>query len=242
MRIDAATHGRCLLAGAAMALVALLAGCGTRTFRVDAVKNPEVAPSGEAFVVANANPEREDADPLVKDAAAYVKTALSSKGMYEAPDGVPANMVVEVDFGSEAPKREVVRESEPMYRTVREPGYYVTETYVDDKGQTRTITRYVPGPERQEFAGWQDRYYEIVTYPKYLRITAREAPVDGDDGPPRELWSVYVTNEDSEGSMEKTLPLLVAAAMDAVDQNSSSERTVTLGEDDERVVFIKRGM
>lgn len=228
----------------AILAVALAAssGCSTRTFRVDAVKNPDVAASGEAYVIANANPEREDTDPLVRDAAAYVKTALSSKGMYEAPEGVPPQMVVEVDFGSEAPKREILSDFEPVYRTVREPGYYVTETYTDDKGNVRTITRYIPGEVREVMVGWREFQYEIVTYPKYLRITAREAPVEGDDRPPRELWSVYVTNEDSEDSMPASLPLLVAAAMDAIDQNGSSQRTVTLSEKDDRVIFVRQGM
>jgi len=224
------------------ALAAFASGCSSRSFRVDAVKNPELAARGDAYAIANANPERMDTDPLVREAAGYVKTALSAKGMFEAGEGVPADVVVEVDFGAEAPKREIVRETQPVYRTVREPGYYVTESYTDAKGNTRTITRYVPGEEREEFAGWREIVFEFVTYPKYLRITAREAPIEGDDRPPRELWSVYVTNEDSEKDLEKTLPLLVAAAMDAVGQETASERTITLDDEDERVVFVKRGM
>lgn len=209
---------------------------------MDAIKSPDVSASGAAFEIVNANPEREDTDPLVGKAADYVKTAMSSKGMYEAPEGLPANVSVEVDFGNEAPKRELVRFEEPVYRMIREPGYYVTDTYTDDKGNTRTITRYIPGEMREVFVGWRDRSYEVVIHPKYLRITAREVPEEGNDRPPRELWSVYVTNEDEEESMDKSLPMLVAAAMDAIDQNGSSERTVRLDDDDDRVVFIKRGM
>lgn len=220
----------------------LASGCTMRTFQVDAIKSPDVVASGMAYQVINGNPERDDTDAVVKKAAEYVKTALSSKGMYEAPDNVSPNITVEVDFGGEAPRTEVIRFEEPAYRRVREPGTYVTETYTDDKGNVRTVTRYIPGAEYEVFDGWRERYVTITVYPKYLRITAREVPADGDDRPPRELWSVYVTNEDQEKSIEESLPLLVAAGMDAIDQNTSSERTVVLGESDERVTFIKRGM
>ena len=227
-----------------MAVGAIMAtsGCSTRTFRVDAIKDPEIQARGEAYVIANANPERDDADPVVRTAAAYVKTALSSKGLYEAPEGVSPATVVEVDFGAEAPKRELVRALEPVYRTVREPGAYVTESYVDDQGNTRTVTRYVPGMARTVMAGWREVRYESITHPKYLRITAREVPAEGDDRPPRELWSVYVTHDDTDAGIAASLPYLVAAAMDAIDQNASSQRTVTLRDKDERVAFIRRGI
>lgn len=230
------------LAAAVVGAGALATGCTLQTYKIDAIKSADVGASGGAFVMVNGNPERDDTDALVKKAAAYVKTALSSKGMYEAPDKVPPNITVEVDFGGEAPRREVVHFDEPVSRRVREPGTYVTETYVDEKGNTRTITRYIPGAEYEVFEGWRERTVTITVYPKYLRITAREVPPEGDDRPPRELWSVYVTNEDQDGNLEKSLPLLVAAAMDSIDQNTSSERTIRMGEGDERVTFIKRGM
>lgn len=227
-----------------VALIGMLAsvGCATRTFTVDAVKSDDVTASGDGFVVVNGNPERDDDDAMVRAAADYVRTALSSKGKYEAPANVDPHIVVEVDFGSEAPKSEVIEHQEAIYRTVRSPGTYVTETYTDENGKTRTVVRYIPGEEREEFAGWQTHRIVLTVYPKYLRITARSVPEEGDDGPPRELWSVYVTNEDGEQSMSETLPLLVAAAMDAMDQNASSKRTISLDPDDERVVFVKRGM
>lgn len=242
MRFRVSFGRRFPLAVVSAFLLVLMTGCTTRTFRVDAIKNPDVAASGMAFEVENANPELEDSDPRVKRAADYVRTALSAKGLYEAPEAVPADMKVEVDFGSEAPKREIVRHEEPVYRLIREPGYFVTETYVDEQGRTRTIRRYVPGEEREVFIGWREVIFVVMVYPKYLRITAREVPADGSDHVPRELWSVYVTNEDDEKDMEKSLPMLVAAAMDAIDQNASSQRTVTMKEDDDRVVFIKKGM
>lgn len=237
------TPGQVMLMAFVLLLVlALQAGCTLRTFRVDAIKSPDVAASGMAFQIVNGNPERMDADPMVKQAAGYVTTALSAKGMFEAPDNVAPNMTVEVDFGTEAPKREILEYSEAVYRTERSPGYTVYEAVTDEKGVTRMIPRYVPGEVREVFTGWETRSYTITIYPKYLRITAREVPAEGDDRPPRELWSVYVTNEDMEDDIEKTLPMLVAAAMDVVDQNASSQRTITMSEKDDRVVFIKSGM
>jgi hypothetical protein len=225
-----------------LALLTGLAGCTSYRFTVDAVRNPDAPSHGPAYEVINGNPERDPEDPLVQRANGYVKTALSSKGLYEAPEGTAPNMTVEVDFGTEPPKQEVRTWMEPVYRTI--PGERRTYTYTvtDEKGNTRTVTETVQDPPRQVLAGWREIREVYTLYPKYLRVTAHETPDQAGDRPPRELWSIYVTNEDENSDLEEYLPIMVAAAMDSVDQNSTSARQVVLTKDDERVTFVKRGL
>ena len=78
----------------------------------------------------------------------------------------------------------------------------------------------------------------ITVYEKFLRLTARS----GHDRRRRELWSVYVTNEDSGKDRDTYLLLLVSAAMDALGENAPRAHQVVLTVDDQRVGFVARGM
>lgn len=232
--------GRVLLAGAVSTFV--FTGCTTYRFTVDAVRHPDLPPAGPAYEVVTSNPEIDPDAPIARRAEGYVKTALSSKGLYEAPEGTAPNMQVEVDFGMDPPRREVRTHMEPVYRIV--PGERRTYSYTvtDENGKTRVVTEVVQDPPREVLVGWREIQDIYILYPKYLRITARETPDQAGDRPPRELWSIYVTNEDEGKDLEQYLPLMVSAAMDSIGQDSTSEKKVVLSNDDERVVFVKRGM
>ncbi len=222
--------------------LALSAGCATRTFEVDAIKSAEVTADGDAFRIVNGNPARSDADVLVQTAITHVKTALSAKGMFEAPEKVPANMVVDVDFGTKAPRKMTVRRRVPAETRAPEPAHYATETAYDKDGGSRTTMRYVPADSLATSDDWREVTETKIVYPKFLSITAREARARDGCRAPRELWNVTVTNEDTEESLETSLPLMVAAAMDAIDHNDPTPRKVKLREGDNRVTFVRRGL
>ena len=226
----------------ALSAACVLAGCASYSFKVDAVKGMESASGGQSYRVVNDNPDLPDDAPAVLKATDYVRTALSSKGLYEAPGGIPPEMIVEVDFGIEAPRVEERTYSVPVYRTVKLPDRIITYSETDSDGKTRIVKERIPGETEEIVVGWQDCVRTEVVSPKYLRITARESPEQAGEHPPRELWSIYVTNEDGSDNLDEYLPLLVSAAMDSIDQNSSSAKTVVLSESDDRVTFVKRGM
>ena len=228
----------------ALGSAAVLSGCATTyRFKVDAVKNQELPEDQHSYKVVSASPEMDEEDLRFKEAQQYVKTALSSKGMYQAPDGSDPEMVVEVDFGMEEPRTKYYTVSEPIYAMVGGGARTVMVPVVDPV--TKKI-RYVPqvvyDPPTRELIGFQDRVVTVTVYEKYLRITARESPDEAGDRPPRELWSVYVVNEDGSDDLRKYVPLMVSAAMDSINENSSSKKEVVLKEDDERITFVKAGM
>lgn len=222
----------------------LLAGCGsTYRFKVDAVKNPDIGEEKKSYRIVSGNPEMDSEDLRFKEAENYVKTALSSKGMYEAPPETEAEMVIEVDFGMEEPRTEMRTISVPIYVTVRSPPRLVKVQVRDPKtGQTRWVEMMVEDPPQQQLAGFEERIVTVTVYEKYIRITAREASGGDGDRPPREIWSVYVKNEDENDNLREYVPLMVSAAMDSVDENSSSAKEVVLNDSDERVTFVKKGM
>lgn len=222
----------------------MLAGCGsTYRFKVDAVKNPDIAEEKKSYRLVSGNPEMDGEDLRFKEAAKYVETALSSKGMYEAPPGTEADMVIEVDFGMEEPRTEMRTISVPIYISVRSPPRLVKVQVRDPKtGEVRWVEMMVEDPPQQQLAGFEERIITVTVYEKYIRITAREASGGEGDRPPREIWSVYVKNEDESDNLREYVPLMVSAAMDSVDENSSSAKEVVLNDNDERVTFVKKGM
>jgi hypothetical protein len=229
-----------------LGLAVLFGGCATTyRFKVDAVKNEESPAEEEkkSFSVVSANPEMDEEDLRFQEAKQYVKTALSSKGMYEAPEGTEADTVIEVDFGMEEPRTKFYTVSEPVYAVV---GGGTRTVMVPVRDPTTNRVVYVPqvvyDPPQRELIGFQDRVVTVTVYEKYIRVTARETQEEAGDRPPRELWSVYVTNEDESDDIRKYVPLMVSAAMDSMDENTTSQKEIVLKQDDERVVFVKKGM
>lgn len=229
-----------------LGLASLMGGCATTyRFKVDAVKNadPQVTEEKQSFRIISANPEMDEEDLRFKEAKQYVKTALSSKGMYESPGNSDAEMVIEVDFGMEEPRTKFYTVSEPVYAVV---GGGTRTIMVPVRDPVTNRISYVPqvvyDPPQRELVGFQDRVVTVTVYEKYIRVTSRETPEEAGDRPPRELWSVYVTNEDESDDIRKYVPLMISAAMDSMDQNTSSQKEIVLTQEDERVKFVKTGM
>lgn len=223
--------------------VLLLSGCAsTYRFKVDSIKNNDIPEGVNSYRIASANPEMSENDLRFKEAASYVKTALSSKGMYEAPEGTEPDMHIEIDFGMEEPRITYHTMSEPVYVTKAGATRTILVPVRDKDGKIRMVAQVVHDPPTQELVGFADRVITVTVYEKYMRITARETPDETGDRPPRELWSVYISNEDESDDLREYVPLMVSASMDSINQNSSQQTEVVLKKDDDRVVFINQGM
>jgi hypothetical protein len=228
---------------APVGLLLVVCGCATSyRFKVDAIKNQEIAEENTSFRVVSASPEMDEEDLRFKETSSYVKTALSSKGMYEAPPGTDAQMNIELDYGIEEPKVKFITISEPVYALVGGGTRTIVIPVTDKNGNTTYVTQVVYDPPQRELIGFKDRVITVQVYEKYLRITARESADQAGDRPPRELWSVYVSNEDENDDLREYVPLMVSAAMDSINQNATTQKEVVLRDSDERVVFVKKGM
>ena len=159
----------CLWAGV---LIALLSGCVTGTeVKVDSLAKPNAEPA-VSYEIKNKNPLVADDSLRYKEAAGFVKTALSGKGLYEAPPGVKPDMVVDLDYGISPPisKRETV--SEPVYINV--PGQVRTERVqvgTDSQGRPIYQTITVQDPPTTEFAGFREW---IGKHPEKVKMSKDE--------------------------------------------------------------------
>ncbi|MEO6246594.1 MAG: hypothetical protein ABIQ12_14290 [Opitutaceae bacterium] len=221
----------------------LLAGCATtHELKVDSLAKAGAEPA-ISYEIKNKNPLVADDSLRYKEAADYVKTALSGKGMYEAPANTKPDMVVDLDYGVGPPqmKREMV--SEPIYITL--PGQIRTERVqvgTDSQGRPVYQTVTVQDPPRTEFAGFREYYVTVVVYEKYLKLSARENKEAAEGRPPSEIWTVDVTSEGENRDIRKSLPVLVAASIDYIGTDTQGQKSIRIKDSSSDIAFVKKGM
>ena len=220
-----------------------LAGCATtHEVKVDSLAKPK-AENAISYEIKNKNPLVADDSLRYKEAANLVKTALSGKGMYEAPPNTKADVVVDLDYGVGPPQMKKETVSEPVYITI--PGQIRTERVqvgTDSQGRPIYQTITVQDPPTTEFAGFREYIITVVVYEKYLKLSAREnaEPVEG--RPAQEVWTVDVTSEGESRDIRKNLPVLVAASIDFIGKDSQGQKTIRIKDTHSDIAFVKKGM
>ncbi len=76
----------------------LLMGCETtsRTFKVNAINNPEVEEGRSYRIVSSDINNVDEQDPQFQEVSEYVRNALSEKGFYETPNAEDAELVINI--------------------------------------------------------------------------------------------------------------------------------------------------
>lgn len=187
-------------------------GC-VRTYHVavDAINHPH-KPSGASYRF-NVAPTAAGADPRIQAIAlAAVKTALEGRGLFEAPEGVTPDMLLEIDYG-------VMR---PLPRS---PGGPPAAVFGSRSGTL--------------LGGWGG--VEIVRE-IYLKLSARQYIADSLRPRGEELWDIHVSVDASEAELEPALPVLASAAIDYLGENSHIRVLVPLRSDSPDITFIKDGV
>ena len=233
-----------------MALAVLSGGCSlsTYTVQVDAISRsappaPGVQP--QSYHIKSNNPNLDEDSLRYKEVAGYVKTALSGKGMYEAPPADHADMVIDLDFGMESPRVRFDTQVAPMVMLEHGDGvrYEIIPVYDPMGRQIGVRTVEVDGqPVREEMLQSEKSIRPVIVYEKFLKISARSNQEAVEGRPPPEVWSVNVSAEDESKELRKYLPILASATADYIGTNTKQEMPVKLKEDDEVVGFIRKGM
>ena len=226
-----------------LVLSALFAGCATtHTVKVDSLAKPK-AEDAISYEIRNRNPLVADDSLRYKEAAGYVKTALSGKGLYEAPPGVKPDVVVDLDYGVGPPQMRRETVSEPVYITI--PGQIRTERVqvgTDSQGRPIYQTVTVQDPPTTEFAGFREYQITVTIYEKYLKLSAKENKEQVEGRPAQELWTVDVISEGETRDIRKTLPVLAAASIEYIGKDSQGQTTVRIKDTASDIAFVKKRM
>lgn len=224
--------------------VLALAGCNsasTHRVKVDAISRPAPA-ERQSYKLKSKNPALGEENLRYREAAEFVRTALSGKGFYETPHESQADMIVELDYGLEKPRAKIEQVSVPVYAQVGGGVRYETVPVTDSRGNTSFRTVAVYDPPRSELIGYDEAPRQVVVHEKYLRITARENQHAAEGKPPAELWSVHASAEDESKDLRKYLPILASATVDYIGKDTGQQTVVRVNEKGEAVSFIRRGM
>ena len=232
-----------LLTAIAGVLVLLSAGCASSAYevKVDAITKPAPV-EAQSFKLKSKDPRLGEENLRYREAAEYVKTALSGKGLYEAVSEEKADMIVELDYGMDAPRSKIERVSVPVYAQVGGGVRYESVPVTDSRGNTSYRTVAVYEPPRSELVGYDNVPRQVTIYEKYLKITARENKAAVEGRPPAELWSIHASAEDESKDLRKYLPIMASATVDYIGQDSSNQKVVKVRADGPGVDFIRRGM
>jgi len=234
------------------AALGLFSGCTTSTYtvQVDAISQPkettaQAAPP-QSYYIHSKNPRLDESSLRYKEVSDYVKTALSAKGMYEAPKPESADVVIDIDYGMDAPRVKFETLSSPIM--VMSPDKFETHTVRHLERQSDGTFREVFSevqvlvPGTQEFAGMREEVTPLIVYEKYLKVSARENKETAEGKSPAEVWSVNVSAEDKSQELRKYIPILASATADYIGANTKEEKSVKIDEKDDAVKFIKKGM
>ena len=219
-------------------------GCSTSStykVKVDAITKP-VPNEVQSYKLKSKDPRLGEENLRYREAADFVRTALSGKGLYEAPSEDRADMIVELDYGMDAPRAKMERVSVPVYAQVGGGVRYDSVPVTDSRGNTSFRTVAVYEPPRNELVGYDDVPRMVTIYEKYLKITARENKSASEGRPPAELWSIHASAEDESKDLRKYLPIMASATVDYIGQDSSSQKVVKVRADGPGVGFIRKGL
>ncbi|MBI2815288.1 MAG: hypothetical protein HYX71_13515 [Opitutae bacterium] len=238
------------LAAMSLALSVFSGGCSTTyVVQVDAISQAaKVADSTpvampQSYEIRSNNPKMDESSLRYKEVTGYVKTALSGKGMYEAPRAVKADVVVDIDYGMDSPRVKFETISVPIYAPTGGGVRYGQVPVYDRNGRIvgyQTVA--LREPPRMEVVGYEDRVKPVVVYEKFLKISARANQESVEGRAPPEVWSVNVSAEDESKDLRKYLPILASATADYIGKNTKEQKPVKIKEDDEVVGFIKKGI
>jgi len=233
-----------LLIGAVSLSTLWLVGCsGGYKVKVDALAKPD-AENAIAYRIQSNNSKLNPNSLRHKEAEKFVRTALSGRGLYEAPKAELADIVVNIDYGISEPKLVLERRTEPIYRTLPGRTYTtVVQVGTDKNGNPIYATQTYQEPPSTEYVGDREYTVTVVNYEKYLRLAARENKTAGDNAPPSEIWTVDVSSEGESRDLRKHLPVLAAATIEYVGKDTVGQKTIRLKDDkDGAIAFVKKGM
>ncbi len=226
-----------------MAAVVFVAGCATSTeVKIDAIARPK-AEEAISYQIRSKNAALGDDSLRYKEAAGMVRTALSGKGLYEAPNPEKADLVVDLDYGVGPPQSKIETVAEPVYRVV--PGRITTQTVqvgTDRRGNPIYQTVTVQEPPTTEFDGYREYQVRVTVYEKYLRLSASENKPAAEGRPPTQLWSLDITSEGESKDVRKALPVLAAASIEYVGKDSQGQKTIKIKDNSSDIAFVKKGI
>jgi hypothetical protein len=209
----------------------VLAGCtSVYDVTVTATARDAVPTAATSFAIRDRTPAG-PGDLRRQEVASALRTALSSRGLYESPDPARADLVIEIAYGldpavvTSSPARPIAH-GKPML-----PGDLIG---APPAGVTRAVM------------GYDERIETETSRAKHVSICARrnraESDADSAASPEPDLWRVQVEIADASRDLRGHLPVLLSAAMGYFGTTTAGPVVVALRAADDAIHFVQRGL
>jgi hypothetical protein len=223
-------------------LVLAVSGCASRyDVRVDAIARVGAPLDGYAsYEIRPGNPRLAKDGTRYQDAANCIRTALAGHALFEAPAGTRPDLIVEIDYGMDAPRAKPETISVPIYgRGGPNETSRASNPALEDS-EPRAGRRADLQPQLRVVGHREETRYHVVRE-KYLVVRARENRAGGEGRPAQEVFDVRVAAEDESSDLRHHLPILAAAAMNKMGQTTDGTVGARLAADDPSAAFIRAG-
>ena len=195
--------------GIAVLLAVALSGCSaSRTFHIDSITNPEIGRD---------------------DIFAY---ALVSSDVELREDDLRFQEVVRYV--------EAALSGHGYYEAdSRESADIIVDVAIGLNGPV-VEWKHQPSHSYRTISPSQARVYAVTRYDKYLRLTAhrRLSEEEKTNNPPEQVWSIYVLNQDGSDNLRHYVPLMAAASVPYIDEDSGKRTTIRLKQDSALIAFV----
>jgi len=218
----------------AMILMQACAGIPRYVVDVDSINSPG-AETKNRYVLAPGEKDINSENLQFKEYAAYVERALSAKGFVKANDYADANIAIYLSYGIGDPQEHQYIYSYPVWG---QTGYVTSYNYVsvDNNGNYRVVETYTPTYgiiDNDIYSG------TITTYRRFIILDALDLAASKTTDKPIQLWQTTITSIGANGDLRLAFPVMLGAAKEYIGTNTGKKVSVTLIENDKRVLDIK---
>lgn len=229
---------------ASVVAATFLSGCATTpqrqgyTVSVNGLA-AQASNSAVSFVILPGDTNVTATDLQFQEYAAFVERAMSQRGFSRAPSFESADMAIFLTYGIGEPKEHVYSYSLP---TFGQTGISSATTYGNISGSAygsanySGTTYYTPS---YGITGYSSHSGTAVTYTRRIFIEAVDLPTHRSQNKLLQLWKTAIVSVGSSGDLREVFPVMVGAASTYLGSNTGQVRTVTLHENDPRVLFVK---
>lgn len=196
-------------------IVVLISGCATTSpiisMAVDSIVARNASSKGKTYVITSAMQNTSESDLEFQEVARYVDNALSSKGYVRTDNKENANLLICLGYGIGTPQK--------SYQTNTKHGMVmpIYGIWMSSPSTTTTI--------------------EITSYVATLVLEAYDPK---DLNKKSQLWKTTTKLTTYKPDVRAILPFMVAASSDYFGINTEKQITVTIREDDPRVLNVRK--
>lgn len=214
--------------------VLLLASCSStpHSVRIEAQSNPPPpgTPPAQSFWIRSRQRDPSVETLRYREAVGHIKTAMSGRGLYEAPSEESADMVIELDYGVRSRRTRFDVDPSPA------PAKAARAKERPKDGAKAADGEVAPSTDRREIE-MDTEYFE-----KHVVIEARARNRPADATGPEFLWRVTAQNVSTSDDLRKYVPILAAATIDYLGKETAGAREIEVDEHGVDVTFVRKGL